>query len=365
MAKIPVAVIPGDGIGPEVVAATVPVLVAAAAREGATLAITEYDWGAERYLRTGAAMPADGPDQVRSARAALFGAVGHPGVPDHELVWGLIIRLRQALDLAVNLRPVRSWPGVSTPLRDAEGTDILIVRENTEGEYTGVGGRVRPGADAEIALEVAVHSRAVIARAARYAFDAARARRGHLALVTKSNAMRHGYTLWDAVVDEVAADYPDVRYERVLVDAMAARLVQRPRSLDVLLASNLFGDILSDLAAVLAGGLGMAPSGNVLPGQSPGVFESVHGSAPDIAGRGIANPVACLLSGAMLLDHVGLPGAAEAVRTAVGAALADPANHTPDLGGAGTTTTLAGAVLAALPDAPVPAVTATGGNGQS
>lgn len=350
MSEIRVAVIPGDGIGPEVVTATIPVLLAAAALEGAALAITELDWGAARYLRTGSAMPADAADVAASAGAVLFGAVGHPGVPDHELVWGLIIKLRQELDLAVNLRPVRSWPGVRTPLRDADGTDLLIVRENTEGEYTGIGGRVRPGTGGEIGLEVAVHSRTVIDRVARYAFEAARGRRGALTLVTKSNAMRYGYTLWDAVVDEAAGDYPDVRCERVLVDAMAARLVQRPQSLDVVLASNLFGDILSDLAAVLAGGLGMAPSANILPGHGPAVFEPVHGSAPDIAGRGIANPVACMLSGAMLLDHVGLPAAAHAVRDAVAAALLDPAVHTPDLGGTGTTAGLAAAVLDALAD---------------
>lgn len=352
MTEVPVAVIPGDGVGPEVVAATVPVLRAAAALEGASLAITELAWGAGYFRSTGAAMPPDGPEVIKSYAATLFGAVGQPGVPDHELVWGLIIGLRQALDLAVNLRPVHSWPGVPTPLRDADGTDILIVRENIEGEYTGVGGRVYPGTVRELGLEVAVHSRPVIARAAHCAFAAARERRGQLALVTKSNAMRHGYTLWDTVVEEVAAGYPDISFERVLVDAMAARLVQQPRSLDVVLASNLFGDILSDLAAVLAGGLGMAPSGNVLPGSQPAIFEPVHGSAPDIAGQGVANPVACLLSGAMLLDHVGLRTAATAVRHAVGMALSDPALHTPDLGGTGTTQQLADAVRAALEAAP-------------
>lgn len=349
MTQIPIAVIPGDGVGPEVVAATVPVLAAAAEQEGATLAITELDWGADRYMRTGAAMPDEGPDLLRSTRAVLFGAVGHPGVPDHELVWGLIIKLRQALDLAVNLRPVRSWHGVRTPLRDSDGTDILIVRENTEGEYTGIGGRVRPGADGEVALEIAVHSRTVIARAARYAFDAARARRGHLALVTKSNAMRHGYTLWDAVVDEIAADYPDVRYERVLVDAMAARLVQRPRGLDVMLASNLFGDILSDLGPAVVGGMGVAAGGNINPERDhPSMFEPVHGSAPDIAGQGVANPIAAMWTGSMMLDHLGEADAAVAVLDAVEAVTADGTCLTADLGGTATTDELTAAVLAAL-----------------
>lgn len=353
MPDIPVAVIPGDGVGPEVIAATLPVLHAAAAKAGGTLDIREFDWGSERYLRTGRAMPADAVEQLRGIPAVLFGAVGRPDLPDHELVWGLIIGLRQALDLAVNVRPVCSWPGVPTVLRDSDGIDLVIVRENTEGEYTGIGGRAHAATAAELGVEVAVHSRPAITRAARYAFQLASRRRGRVALVTKSNALRHGYTLWDSVVAEVAAEHPDVGYETVLVDAMAARLVQRPRDLDVLLCSNLFGDILSDLAAVLAGGMGMAPSANLLPGGDvPALFEPVHGSAPDIAGQGIANPVACVLSGAMLLDHVGLPAAAAVIREAVATALRDPSLHTPDLGGSATTATLAKAILAAVQAAP-------------
>lgn len=346
--QIRVACIPGDGVGPEVIAAALPILRDAAAIEDATLDLVELDWGGERYLRTGSPMPADGAEVVRSCGAVLFGAVGRPDVPDHELVWGLIITLRQQLDLALNLRPVRSWPGVPSVVTSAAGTDVLIVRENTEGEYSGAGGRAHRGLRNETAVEVAVHTRPVIEQAARYAFDAARGRRRRLALVTKSNAMRHAYTLWDEVVEEVAADYPDVEYRKVLVDAMAAQLVQRPRELDVLLCSNLFGDILADLAAVLAGGLGMAPSANVRPGASPGIFEPVHGSAPDIAGQGVANPVACVLSGSMLLDHVGLAAAGELVRSAVATALSDPAVHTPDLGGSGTTESLSAAIRTAL-----------------
>lgn len=343
------AAIPGDGIGPEVVGATLPVLHAALDGVGASLEVTHLDWGGERYLRTGHAMPADAVDVVRACDGVLFGAVGRPDVPDHELVWGLIIGLRQALDLSVNLRPVRSWDGVPTPLREGSGVDLVLVRENTEGEYAGTGGRVRRGAADELALEVGVHSRPVIERLARYAFDTARGRRGQLALVTKSNAMRFGYTLWDDVVDEVAADYPDVAYERVLVDAMAARIVQRPQGLDVLLCSNLFGDILSDLAAVLCGGVGMAPSANVKPSAAVGVFEPVHGSAPDIAGKRIANPGACLLSAAMLLDHLQLTEAADGIRSALAEAMLDPANRTPDLGGTASTEVVAAAVMAGLP----------------
>ncbi|WP_166348353.1 isocitrate/isopropylmalate dehydrogenase family protein [Phytoactinopolyspora limicola] len=346
--QLRLACIPGDGVGPEVIAAALPVIRDAAALHGAQLDVLEVDWGGERHLRTGAPMPADAADIVRQHDAVLFGAVGRPDVPDHELVWGLIIALRQQLDLAVNLRPVRSWDGVPSVVTSAPGTDLLIVRENTEGEYSGAGGRAHRASGAELAVEVAIHSRHAIERAARYAFDQASRRRGRLALVTKSNAMRHGYTLWDEVVADVAEDFPAVEWQPVLVDAMAARMVQRPTELDVLLCSNLFGDILADLAAVLAGGLGMAPSANVSPQATPGLFEPIHGSAPDIAGQGIANPVACLLSGAMMLDHSGLPAAGDSIRDAIATALLDPSIHTPDLGGTGTTEGVATAVRAAL-----------------
>jgi len=254
--------------------------------------------------------------------------------------------LRQQLDLAVNVRPVRSFAGVPTKVRDTDDVDLVIVRENTEGEYVGAGGLAHAGTGEDLGIEVAVHSRRVIERAAHHAFSLAAGRRGQLCLVTKSNAMRYGYPLWDQVVHEVAESYPEVTLETVLVDAMAARMIQDPRSLDVLLASNLFGDILSDLAAVLAGGMGMAPSANIRPDRTaPGVYEPVHGSAPDIAGTGAANPVACLLSGALLLEDLGHREPAEDVRAAVARALEDPANHTPDLGGRATTADLASAVL--------------------
>ncbi|GAA1987417.1 tartrate dehydrogenase [Terrabacter lapilli] len=340
------AAIPGDGVGPEVVAATLPVLETALKSQGEVLEVTELDWGADRFVREGAAMPVDAAETVRRHDAVLFGAVGRPDVPDHELVWGLIIGLRQQLDLAVNIRPVRAFEGVPSRVKDVEGVDLVIVRENTEGEYVGAGGLAHAGTGHDLGIEVAVHSRRVIERAAEHAFTLAEQRRGRLSLVTKSNAMRHGYPLWDAVVREVAERHPDVELEVVLVDAMAARLVQSPHSLDVLLAGNLFGDILSDLAAVLAGGMGMAPSANVLPGGSvPGIYEPVHGSAPDIAGKGIANPTACLLSGAMLLEDLGHTRAAASVRTALAAALRLPHHHTPDLGGSASTSQLATAVL--------------------
>ncbi|MFA3835628.1 isocitrate/isopropylmalate dehydrogenase family protein [Streptomyces aureus] len=343
------AVIPGDGIGPEVVAATVPTLRAALEADGHRLDVTELDWGGERFLREGAAMPANAADLVKHSDAVLFGAVGRPDVPEHELIWGLIIGLRQQLDLAVNIRPVRAFPGVPTKVRDTDGVDLVIVRENTEGEYVGAGGVAHAGSGHDLGIEVAVHSRRAIERAAHQAFALAGRRSGRLCLVTKSNAMRYGYPLWDRVVREIGAQYPEVELETVLVDAMAARMIQAPRSLDVLLTSNLFGDILSDLAAVLAGGMGMAPSANVPPGADvPGIYEPVHGSAPDIAGKGVANPVACLLSGALLLDDLGHTGAAGRIREAVGDALRDARNHTADLGGNATTADVSAAVLHAL-----------------
>lgn len=340
------AAIPGDGVGTEVVEATLPVLGAALALSGAALETTELDWGGERFLREGAAMPVDGAQVLRTFDAVLFGAVGRPDVPDDELVWGLIIGLRQRLDLAVNIRPVRAFAGVPTQVRGTDGVDLVIVRENTEGEYAGVGGLVHAGTGYDLGIEVAVHSRRVITRVAHHAFSLADRRTRRMCLVTKSNAMRYGYPLWDRVVREVAEQYPQVELETVLVDAMAARMIQAPRSLDVVLASNLFGDILSDLAAVLAGGMGMAPSANVgSDGDAPGIYEPVHGSAPDIAGKGIANPVACMLSGALLLEDLGHTFPAEAVRAAVAGALSDPECHTADIGGRATTEQLADAVL--------------------
>lgn len=338
------AVIPGDGVGPEIAEACQPVIEAAARAGPIDLQTSILDWGGERYLRTGAAMPDRASEHLRTFDGVLFGAVGRPDVPDHELVWGLIIRLRQELALSVNLRPARSFPGVRTPLVGRPEIDLLVVRENTEGEYVGAGGVGHRGAPEEVAVEVALHSRQAIRDAAQFAFSTARRRRGRVTLVTKSNAMRFGYVLWDQVFEEVAAQHPDVTAERTLVDAMAARMVQRPQELDVLLCSNLFGDILSDLSAALVGGLGLAPSANIRPDQGLGVFEPVHGSAPDIAGRGVANPCGYLLSAAMLFEHNGLQRAAGALRSAIASALTEPANHTPDLGGSASTGELAQAV---------------------
>ncbi len=354
MRRLRVAVVPGDGIGPEVVDATLPALTDAAARHDVRVEAERFDWGAGRTLRGGGAMPADGLQIVRGFDAVLFGAVGRPDVADHLSIWGLILALRQGLDLYLNLRPVKPWPGIPSVVRDVADVDFLIVRENSEGEYVGIGGRAHAGTPAETAIETAVHSRFAIERVARYAFEAARSRGRALQAVGKANALRHGYVLWDEVVDGLREEYADVAIERVLVDAMAARIVERPRSLSVVLASNLFGDILSDLAAVLAGGLGMVPSANVgTGGDAPGVFEPVHGSAPDIAGTGRANPVGCLLSAALLLEHTGQPEAGETLRRAVRTAVVDHGARTPDIGGSSSTRDVGEAVRRVLAEEPL------------
>ena len=345
-----IAAIGGDGIGPEVIDASLPAIADAVAGEGGALEVTHLDWGGERLLRTGHAMPEDAVEIIRTHDAVLLGAVGHPQLDPDVSVWTLVLPLRKALDLYVNLRPIRSWVGVSSPVRDADGVDMVVVRENTEGEYAGVGGRVHRGSAAELATDVAVHSRRAIARVARHAFALAREREQTMTLVTKSNVSRHGYALWDEVVYEVGAEeFPDVALEKSYIDAMAARVIERPRSLGVLLCSNLFGDILSDGAAPLAGGLGMAPSANLCPeADGPGVFEPVHGSAPDIAGKGIANPMACVLSGAMLLRATGFGNAAAALEEAVAEAVQADEGRTPDIGGTAGTDIAGEAVRTAL-----------------
>ncbi|MGA8116241.1 MAG: tartrate dehydrogenase [Actinocatenispora sp.] len=345
-----IASIPGDGIGVEVTAEARRVLDTAAGRFGFELRWEEFDYGCERYRRTGELMPADGIDRLAGHDAILLGAVGYPGVPDHVSLWGLLIPIRRAFDQYVNLRPVRLLPGVTSPLagRDAKDLDMVVVRENSEGEYSQIGGRHRPGTPDEFVLQESVFTRAGIERIARFAMDLARTRRGVVCSATKSNGLVHSMPFWDEVVAEVAADYPDVTVEKCHVDALAARMVLNPDRLDVIVGSNLFGDILSDLAAAVVGGLGTAPSGNLNPDRTrPSMFEAVHGSAPDIAGAGIANPVAQILTGAMLLDHLGEGAAARAVGDAVDTVLAS-GPRTPDLGGSATTTQVGSAVCDAL-----------------
>ena len=345
-----IAVIAGDGIGPEVIAAGRRVLDAAA--HGFTLRWRELDWSCARYRATGAMMPDDGLAQLASCDAIYLGAVGDPAVSDHVSLWGLLLPIRQAFELYANVRPVRLLAGVPTVLSDRGPADIdmVWVRENTEGEYAGVGGRIHQGAPAEVATQTAVFTRAGTERVVRYAFETARGRpRKLLASCTKSNALRYTAVLWDEIVAEVAQGYPDVRVEKYLVDALAARMVSRPDTLDVVVASNLFADILTDLGGAIAGSLGMAPSANLDPTRRhPSLFEPVHGSAPDIAGKGTANPAGAVWAGALMLEHLGERDEARRVMRALEAAMADPANHTPDLHGVARTTDVTRAIVAAL-----------------
>lgn len=355
MKALRIAVIPGDGVGPEVVAHGSAVLERAAALYGFELQLQEFPWGSAYYRRHGRMMPKDALETLQAFDAAYFGAVGSPDLPDHVTVWGLILPIRQRLDLYVNLRPVRLFPGVPAPIRaDPEEVDWVIVRENTEGEYSGLGGRYRRGEE-EIAVQVDLFTRAGIARVVRYAFDLARQRRKSLVSVTKSNALPHSMTLWDQVVAEVATSYPDVSWTSMHVDAVAYRLVKEPGRFGVVVASNLFGDILSDLGAALMGSLGLAPSANLNPQTGWVLCEPVHGSAPDIAGKGIANPIGAIWSGALLLEHLGRHDAAEAILKAIQRVLGEGI-HTPDLGGSATTVEVGRAVLDALegPHATVP-----------
>jgi tartrate dehydrogenase/decarboxylase/D-malate dehydrogenase len=300
---------------------------------------TELPWGSAHYHRHGRMMPEDALETLRAHDAVFLGAIGDPSVPDHIALWGVILEIRQRLDLWANLRPCRLLPGIPCPLagRGPKDVDMLFVRENTEGEYAGVGGRSHRGLESEVALETGVFTRTCIERLVRHAFRLAVSRRGVLTSATKSNASRYGYVLWDEVVEEVTAEFGDVRVERVLVDALAARMVRDPGSLDVVIASNLFADILTDLAAAIQGGMGMAASANVAPGSdTPGVFEPVHGSAPDIAGQGIANPAGAIWSAALMLEHLGEPAAGRAVMDALGTVCRD-GPRTPDVGGSATT----------------------------
>ncbi|MBN6034417.1 tartrate dehydrogenase [Amycolatopsis sp. 195334CR] len=351
MTEYKIASIPGDGIGVDVTVEARKVLDRAAGQHGFTLHWTEFDWSCERFTETGRMMPEDGVEQLSAYDGIFLGAVGFPGVPDHVSLWGLLIPLRRAFAQYVNLRPVRLLPGTTSALagRSADELEMVIVRENSEGEYSQLGGRHNTGQPGEFVLQESVFTRVGVERIIRYAFELAKTRTGRVCSATKSNGLIHSMPYWDEIFAEIAAEYPDVHSEQCHVDALAARMVQHPDRLDVVVASNLFGDILSDLAAAVTGGLGMAPSGNINPpGEHPSMFEAVHGSAPDIAGQGIANPVAQVLAGAMMLDHLGEGGAARAINAAVEKVLADGSVATPDLGGTATTTDLGTAIADAL-----------------
>ena len=349
-----IAVIPGDGIGNEVVPEGLRVLrkVAATSSRRIDFEFECFPWGCEHYLRTGRMMDEDGLDRLRGFDAIYFGAVGWPEVPDHVSLWGLRLAICQGFDQYVCLRPVRLLRGIASPLRAVapESIDWVVVRENSEGEYAGAGGRAFAGREneGEVAVQTAIFTRVGCERIVRYAFELARTRRKKVTSVTKSNAQAYGMTLWDDAFARVAAEYPDIETEQWLVDAMAARFVLRPETLDVVVASNLFGDILSDLGSALAGSMGVAASANINPERRcPSMFEPVHGSAPDIAGKGIANPIAAIWSAALMLDHLGLNEDAARIVTAIERTTAG-ANLTPDLGGTSSTLQLGDAILSFL-----------------
>jgi tartrate dehydrogenase/decarboxylase/D-malate dehydrogenase len=343
-----IAVIAGDGVGKEVVPVGLQVLRAL----GAPLTFDELPWGCDHHVRTGRMMPEDALATLAGYDAIYLGAVGWPTVPDHISLWECLLPIRKTFEQYVNERPVRLPPGVRCPLagRGPEDVDMLFIRENTEGEYSGTGGRVHTGTDAELAVEVPVFTRRAIERCARFAFARARERGGRLISVTKSNASRYAYVLWDEVVAGLARQHPDVQVERVHVDAMAARMVLRPDTIDVVVGSNLFADILTDLGAAIQGGMGLAASANLsVDGRGPSMFEPVHGSAPDIAGQGRANPIGAVGSAAMLLRHLGYAGEARRVEAAIDAVCDDGRVLTADLGGTASTAEVGDALVRALP----------------
>ena len=349
-----IASLPGDGIGQEVIPAAIKVIDAAAGRFGFLVEWTDFPWGAEHYLAHGAMMPPDGLEQLRPFDAIYLGAVGDPRVQDHITLNGLLLPIRRGFDQFACVRPAVLYPGTRSPLSGkAPGSiDLVVVRENTEGEYAQVGGGVHARGPHEVMTQTAIFTRHGTERVIRFAFELARTRRKKplVTSVTKSNAQGYGMVFWDRVFEEVARDYPDIPTESLLVDAACMDLVRRPEHFDVIVASNLFGDILTDLGAIIAGSLGLAPSANLNPGRTaPSMFEPVHGSAPDIAGRGIANPMATLLAGAMMLEFLGEPTAAACVESAVLAVLEAGQTLTRDLGGTSTTREVAAAVIERLP----------------
>ena len=347
-----IAAIPADGIGPEVIAAGTEVLAALAEQLGdMTFEVTTFEWGSDYYKKNGVMMPEDGLAQLKLFDAIYFGAVGAPDVPDHITLWGLRLPICQGFDQYANVRPTKILPGVTSPLRNVGVGDLdwVIVRENSEGEYSGHGGRTHKGLPEEVGTEVAIFTRVGVTRIMRYAFKLAQSRpRKLLTVVTKSNAQRHGMVMWDEIAAEVAAEFPDVTWDKMLVDAMTVRMTLKPQSIDTVVATNLHADILSDLAGALAGSLGVAPTANIDPeGRFPSMFEPIHGSAFDITGKGIANPVATFWTAAQMLDHLGEPSAAKYLMSAVERVCA-AGILTPDVGGTATTRDVTDAVIDAI-----------------
>ena len=350
MSTFKIAVIEGDGIGHEVVPEGLRVLEAAGKKFGLSYEMTHFDWSCEVYAKTGRMMPEDGLEQLKKFDAVFLGAVGYPGVADHVSLWGLLIPIRRGFDQYVNLRPVKLFKGVSTPLanRRPEEIDFVVIRENTEGEYSSIGGRIFSGTENEFATQEAIFTRRGVDRVMRYAFELARKRRNHVTSATKSNGIIHTMPFWDERFNVVKKDYPDVKTDQFHIDILTAHFVRNPDWFDVVVGSNLFGDILSDLGPAVAGGIGIAPSANLNPERKfPSMFEPVHGSAPDIAGRNIANPIGTIWSAALMLDHFGSPQAARAVEHAI-EVVCEKGPHTPDFGGKATTQEMGKAIAAAV-----------------
>ena len=355
MKTFQIAVIPGDGIGREVVPEAIRVLESAGQRFGFRCEWHEFDWSCETYAKTGTMMPADGLSQLRAFDAIFLGAVGHPTVPDHISLWGLLIPIRRGFRQYVNLRPVRLLRGIESPLKNWQPgqIDFTIVRENNEGEYSNIGGRLYEGTSEEMAVQQTVFTRRGVERVLRYAFEHARTRKKHLTSATKSNGIIYTMPFWDECFQQMAAKYPDVRTDQFHIDILTAHLVRHPDWFDVIVASNLFGDILSDLGPAVVGSIGIAPSANLNPEREfPSMFEPVHGSAPDIAGKGIANPIGQIWSGAMMLRHLGQEEAAGAVENAITQALARQEARTPDIGGNAKTKQMSDAIVAAILNKP-------------
>src|SRR5271170_3631881 len=342
MRTFTIAVIAGDGVGTEVIPQAKRVLDKVGRKHDLSLVFQDFNWGAEHFFRWGQMMPAGAIDLLQPCDAILLGAVGHPDIPDHTTLNGLLLPIRRAFDQYANVRPAYLYPGVKSPLSGRSGGDIdmVVVRENTEGEYAQVGGFVYLAQPEEVAIQTSVFTRRGIERVVRYAFELAvrRNRKKRVTSITKSNAQGFGMVLWDRTFQDVAADFPDIATESLLVDAAAMNFIRRPESFDVVVASNLFGDILSDISAIIVGSMGLAASANLDPARRfPSMFEPVHGSAPDIAGKGVVNPLAAILSASMMLEHLEQPEAAREVEQAVAAVLAEARVRTPDLGGANTT----------------------------
>src|SRR5512143_317266 len=342
MKTFTIAVIPGDGVGKEVTPQPTRVLERAGLRHGSTFSFQEFDWGAEHFFRWGRMMPAGAIELLQSCDAILLGAVGHPDIPDHTTLNGLLLPIRRAFDQYANVRPAYLYPGVRSPLADRKGgeIDFVVVRENTEGEYAQVGGFLYSHQPDEVAIQTSVFTRRGVERIVRFAFELARKRnkKKRVTSVTKSNAQGYSMVLWDRTFQDVAADFPDVTTESLLVDAAAMNFIRRPESFDVVVGSNLFCDILSDISAIIIGSMGLAASANLDPlRRFPSMFEPVHGSAPDIAGKGVVNPLATILSAGMMLEHLEMNAAAREIEGAVAAVLADGKVRTPDIGGASRT----------------------------